>query len=78
MISKVREIIPVITYGFIGDKGVPLYQCSSGNCPSYPKYYPNVLESTLRSNFPLIHLITNQKHTKCKMHGTLAQNAKIC
>ena len=37
---------------------------------------PHVLESTPLSNFPLIHFITNQKHTKCKIYGTLAQNAK--
>ena len=78
MISKVREIIPIIRCGFIGDKGIPLYQCSSGNCPSCPKYHPHVLESTPRSNFPLIHFITNKNHTKCKIHGTLAQNAKTC
>ena len=78
MISNVRKITPVITCGFVGDKDVPLYQCSSGNCPSFPKYHPHVLESTSHSNFPLIHFITNQKHTKCKIHGTLAQNAKIC
>ena len=78
MISKVREIIPAITCGLIGDKGVPLYQCSSGNCPSCPKYHPHVLESAPRSNSPLIHFITNQKHTKRKIHGTLAQNGKMC
>ena len=42
MISKVRKVIPVITYGFIGDKDVPLYQRSSWNCLSCPKYYPHV------------------------------------
>ena len=78
MILKVREIIPIITCGFIGDKGVPLYQCSSGNCPSSPKYHPHILESAPRSNFPLIHFITNQKHTKCKIHGILAQSTKPC
>ena len=67
-----------ITCGLVGDKGVPLYQCSSGNCPSCPKYHPHVLESTPRSNFTLIHFITNEKHTKYKIHGILAQNTKTC
>ena len=78
MISKVREIITVITCGFVGDKYDPVYRYSSRNCPSCPKYHPYVLEYVHRSKFLLIRFITNQKHTKCKIHGTLDQNAKTC